>query len=143
MTSRIPSQHPLVEVREPDAEHIDVILRPGADAATLAALPADAFYLDGETDPAHTRLTLHRTPRTATPATSTAPGWTPRLPTGPRRQVRAADDAMRAVIARLVLGEYDADILRPPSDGSRPTVLTIVGLVRTRADMLARPPRHR
>src|SRR6185369_15756661 len=141
-----PPPGPLVTVRYPDADHIHLILRPGADIATLAAtyaaLPDDAFYLDADGEPDRLRLLYRRPPPpTSTRLTIPPPGWTPTTSNGHRPAPSDADQAVAVVAAGLLLGTYDRDILCP-ADRSRPTVLTLVGLIRARANHLARPPRH-
>ncbi|MBL7487784.1 hypothetical protein I6A60_35965 [Frankia sp. AgB1.9] len=140
-----PHDGPLVTVGSPDPDHIHLIIRPGADATSitdaLTSLPGDVFYLDHDGDPAHLRVVFRRLP--PPDVVVPAAGWTPPTPNGDRPPVRASERAVYAVTAELLLGTYDRDILRPPPDAARPTVLTIVRLVRVRADTLARRPHQR
>ncbi len=137
-----PPPDSLVAVRhpDPDPDHIHLIIQAGADitsiTAALAALPDDAFYLDHGGDPSHLLIVFRRLPPAVVAAVP--PGWTPPTPTG-HPPVNPADQAVAAVTAGLLLGQYDSDIVRPPRMGTRPTVLTIVRLVRLRANSLSRP----
>ncbi|WP_054571695.1 hypothetical protein [Frankia sp. R43] len=138
------SSEPLVSVRHPQPDTIHVTIRPGADGATIGAVLADlpdgAFYLDHHGDPTHVTLIFRLPP--GPPAVAVAPdGWTPSV-NGHRRAVDDAAQAVHTVTAGLLLGAYDRDILRPPLDRTRPTVLTVVRLVRVRADALSRRTRH-
>ncbi|TFE26501.1 hypothetical protein E0F15_17845 [Frankia sp. B2] len=135
------SSEPLVSVHRPQADTIHMTVRPGADGATigtaLADLPDGAFYVDHHGDPTHVTL-IFRVP----PTVAVAPaGWTPSV-NGHRPAVDDAAQAVHTVTAGLLLGAYDRDILRPPLDRTRPTVLTVVRLVRVRADALSRRTRH-
>jgi uncharacterized repeat protein (TIGR03917 family) len=138
------SSEPLVSVRRPRPDTIHLTVRPGADGATLSAaladLPDDAFYVDHHGDPTHVTL-IFRVPPDL-PAVMVPPaGWTPNT-NGRRPAVDTAAQAIHAVTAGLLLGTYDRDILRPPPDPTAPTVLTVVRLVRARADALSRRTRR-
>ncbi|MCM3885130.1 hypothetical protein [Frankia sp. R82] len=143
---------PLVTVRHPQPYIIHVIVRPGADAASvsaaLAGLPADAVFLDHGGDTTYLTM-IFREPPTAPPSTTTVPtvvvppaGWIPSVNGHRPHPGGDENNAVHVLTAGLLLGHHDHDILRPPTDPTRPTVLTVVRLVRRRADLLARPP-HR
>lgn len=138
------SSEPLVSVRRPRPDTIHLTIRPGADGATvgaaLADLPDGAFYVDHHGDPTHVTLIFRVPP--ASPAVVVPPaGWTPTT-NGHRRATDPATQAVHTVTAGLLLGAYDRDILRPPLDRTQPTVLTVVRLVRVRADALGRRTRR-
>jgi uncharacterized repeat protein (TIGR03917 family) len=135
---------PRVSVHRPRPDTIHVTVRPAADSATLGAalagLPDGAFYVDHHGDPTHVTL-IFRVPPAPPPAVVVPPaGWTPT--TNGHRPAAAAAQAVHTVTAGLLLGTYDRDILRPPIDRTQPTVLTVVRLVRVRADALSRRARH-
>ncbi len=136
---------PRVSVRRPRPDTIHVTVRPAADSVTLGAalagLPDGAFYVDHHGDPTHVTL-IFRVPPAPPPEVVVPPaGWTPAT-NGQRPAADPAAQAVRTVTAGLLFGTYDRDILRPPLDRTRPTVLTIVRLVRVRAGTLSRPRRH-
>ncbi|ONH25204.1 hypothetical protein [Pseudofrankia asymbiotica] len=136
------STEPLVSVRRPRPDTIHLTVRPAADGAAigtaLADLPDGAFYVDHHGDPTHVTL-IFRVPPDPQPGVVVPPaGWTPAT-NGHRPAVNAAEQAVDTVTAGLLLGAYDRDILHPPLDRTRATVLTIVRLVRVRADALSRP----
>jgi len=142
-----PPPDPAVTVHHPDAHHIHLTIRHGADiadlAAALATLPNSAYYLDHDGDPTHLTVIFHRVPEPPPSVLALPPGWTPPTANGHRPTTSPTDQAVQAVTAGLVLGAYDRDIQHPPVDRTRPTVLTIVRLVRARANALGRPQPHR
>ncbi|OAA18449.1 hypothetical protein UG55_111117 [Frankia sp. EI5c] len=132
---------PQVSVHRPWPDTIHVTVRPAADSAALAAaladLPDGAFYIDHHGDPTHVTL-IFRVPPDPPAVVIPPVGWTPAT-NGHRPADTPATQAVDTVTAGLLLGAYDRDIVHPPIDRTRPTVLTIVRLVRVRADALSRP----